>query len=142
VEGSCRRVWCVALSKDGKGLVSGGDDKILKYWDVSLYADLGYGSASPIVNTSKVEEYKKEILRFEGHTVRSLPCNLVQTCSTHPQGYIRWIAFSSDDRWIFSTSPDERSTRIWDAKTATWQCTLKGHKDLVMELMSARRVNF
>ena len=77
-------VWYVALSKDGKGLVSGGNDKVMKYWDVGQYADLGYGSASPIVNTSKVEEYKKEILKFEGHTVGSVPCGLVEVCSTQP----------------------------------------------------------
>ena len=28
----------------------------------------------------------------------------------------------------FLLDGSDRSVRIWDAKTAAWQCTLKGHK--------------
>ena len=70
-------IWCVSFSKDGKGLVSGGKDMLLKYWDVSSDAHhLRFGSS--VVNTSNAEE-RKEIMRFEGHTVRSPPYSLLHT---------------------------------------------------------------
>jgi len=33
------RVWSVAFTPDGHGLVSGSEDKTLKYWDVSRLAN-------------------------------------------------------------------------------------------------------
>ena len=33
------RVWSVTFTPDGRGLVSGGQDKTLKYWDVSRLAN-------------------------------------------------------------------------------------------------------
>ena len=62
-KGDAGIVWCVNLANDGErldGLVTGGDDMTLKYWDASSFRDL---------DTRSMEE-KKEILRFEGHTVR------------------------------------------------------------------------
>jgi WD40 repeat protein len=35
---------------------------------------------------------------------------------------------SPDSRWVLSCS-DDRSVRIWDARTAAWQCTLQGHNN-------------
>ena len=29
-------VWCTEFTRDGNGLISGGLDKTVKYWDVSL----------------------------------------------------------------------------------------------------------
>jgi WD40 repeat protein len=51
-------VWCVEFTPDGKGLISGGGNGMVKYWDM---ASLGSGS-----------EWQSfvEIRRFSGHSVR------------------------------------------------------------------------
>ena len=39
LRGHTRRVWDVAFTPDGRGLVSGSADETLKYWDVSRLAN-------------------------------------------------------------------------------------------------------
>ena len=51
-------VWCVEFTPDGKGLMSGSYDKMIKYWDMT---SLGSGSE---------RKSFPEIQRFSGHTVR------------------------------------------------------------------------
>jgi general transcriptional corepressor TUP1 len=51
-------VWCVEFTPDGKGLMSGSYDKLIKYWDMT---SLGSGSE---------RKSFPEIRRFSGHTVR------------------------------------------------------------------------
>ena len=53
-QGGC--VWCMMFMPDGKELVCGSTDGVLKYWDVS-----SLGEKDPV-----------EIRRFEGHSVRLL----------------------------------------------------------------------
>ena len=39
LRGHTRRVWDVAFTPDGRGLMSGSADETLKYWDVSRLAN-------------------------------------------------------------------------------------------------------
>ena len=57
--------YCLAFTPDGNGLVSGGRDKTLKYWDVSSLVHSQPGQR-PVVDGPNFEQ----ILRFKGHTVR------------------------------------------------------------------------
>ena len=50
-------VWCVEFTPDGKGLISGGDDGMVKYWDMT---SLGSGSE---------QQSFPVIRRFSGHNV-------------------------------------------------------------------------
>ena len=51
-------VWCAEFTPDGKGLISGGGDGMVKYWDMT---SLRSGSERKIF---------PEIRRFSGHNVR------------------------------------------------------------------------
>ena len=58
------RVWCVEFTPDGKGLMSGGEDGVAKYWDLS---SLGIHEAGRAVVT-----LFPLIQSFSGHTVSLL----------------------------------------------------------------------
>ena len=51
-------VWCVEFAPDGKGLISGGGDGMVQYWDMT---SLGSGSE---------QQSFPVIRRFSGHNVR------------------------------------------------------------------------
>ena len=51
-------VWCVEFTPDGKGLISGGGDRMVKYWDITSLGSGSEGQSFP------------EIRRFSGHSVR------------------------------------------------------------------------
>ena len=47
LRGHTSRVWDVAFTPDGRGLVSGSEDNTLKYWDVSCLANGPGGRQNP-----------------------------------------------------------------------------------------------
>jgi len=47
LQGHTRRVWDMAFTPDGRGLVSGSLDKTLKYWDISCLANGPGGRQNP-----------------------------------------------------------------------------------------------
>ena len=56
--GHSNAVWCVEFTPDGKGLMSGGEDTTVKYWDVSsLGVHVIPGNSFPLIRS------------FSGHTV-------------------------------------------------------------------------
>ena len=67
-------VWCVEFTPDGRGLISGGGDGMVKYWDMT---SLGSGSE---------RKSFPEIRRFSGHNVRLFvsPFDLNLTQTTGP----------------------------------------------------------
>ena len=75
--GHTSSVWCVEFTPDGKGLISGSDDRVVKYWDMA-----------PLGSDSELQIFP-EIQRFSGHTVWlfcvSFDLNLTQT--TGPRSF-------------------------------------------------------
>ena len=63
--GHTNSVSCIEFTPDGKGLLSGGLDKAVKYWDVSLLGNRR-GSGVP----ARTIEGCPEVRRFLGHIVR------------------------------------------------------------------------
>ena len=60
-------VWCIKFTPDSNGLISGGSDRTVKFWDISLLGDLQGVASGTVVN----EEQCFPLLRsFSGHDVR------------------------------------------------------------------------
>ncbi|KAF9471000.1 hypothetical protein BDN70DRAFT_939263, partial [Pholiota conissans] len=108
----------IALSSNGKYLVSGLDDGTVRVWDASTVAfssdnkRIVSGSADRTVrvwDASTGEELK--VLQGHGN-------------------YVRSVAFSSDNKQIVSGS-DDKTVRVWDASTGEELKVLEGHGDYV-----------
>jgi len=62
-------VYDVAFTPDGRGLVSGGQDKTLKYWDVSRLADGAGGRQNPRGASERgTLDVKKDVGTREGNS--------------------------------------------------------------------------
>ena len=60
-------VWCTQFTADGKGLISGGADKTVKYWDVNLLRSRQGLSMGMVVDEEQGFPFVWSIL---GHSVR------------------------------------------------------------------------
>ena len=130
LEGHTDRVWAVAVSPDGRFIVSGSDDRTVKVWELesgrllrSLEGHTGRVRAvavSPdgrfIVSgsddrTVKVWELESgRLLRsLEGHT-----------------DWVRAVAVSPDGRFIVSGS-DDHTVKVWEPESGRLLRSLEGH---------------
>lgn len=101
IEAHSSNVYCVAYASDGRTLLSGGDDNVVRAWDLSplfLRADDGAMDAAVTVRCTK---------SFVGHT-----------------GPVFCVAATEDGRWVFSKSADGE-VRFWDVRTAETRLTLR-----------------
>ena len=91
--------------------LSGGQDKIIRLWDITVVNSVEKNSAAQTILLSRT---------FEGHTKK-----------------IRSVGYSPDGRVIISASEDE-TIRLWDVKTG--QCLKTFHPDRPYERMNITAV--
>jgi WD40 repeat protein len=112
----------VAFRPDGNRLArgGGGSDYTWRSWNVSSLQ--GQILSSELMVNDEVE---KEVLTCKGHTVHSFsPLSY--------KGPIFSVLFSHDGRWAPGlTSSLDCTSRIWEATTGAWVCTLIGHTAFV-----------
>ena len=100
LEGHSDWVRSVAFSSDNKLILSGNYDKSIKIWDVeTLGWDALPHSKPKLIPQVETGECLKTL---EGH-----------------YNYVRYVAFSSDNKLILSGSRDS-SIKIWNAETLGW----------------------
>ena len=118
-------VWCVKFTPDGKGLMSGGDDGVAKYWDLS---SLGIHEAGRAVVTSF-----PLIQSFSGYTVSFVVSSSWLTLLSFPQDRINSIAFFPGNSESVITGSGDGSVRIWNTRTGFWELIVR-HTNSVEEL--------
>jgi len=119
------RDGCVAFMLNGKGLVSGGWDK-MRYWDVSSLDSTRFGTRSQTTRTPSGMEDQTWLpeREFVGHEVSwHIMIFMYSGTPFTLQGSVYSLASSPDGKWIASGSSD-RTVLIWDTRTAAAQCSL------------------
>jgi len=123
-------VTCVAISPDGKTVLSASDDKTVKWWDLE--------TGKEIQTLKGHSDYVKSIVFSpDGQTMASGSndrtirwWNLesgqeIQTFSGH-DGAVNCIRFSPDGKSVISGS-DDKTVKLWDLETVQEIHTFRGH---------------
>lgn len=109
----------LSIMPDGSGVVTGGMDRAIKYWDLSFLQ-------AGITQTDTLQV--NATLKFSGHTVRFQITFLdfFESCLYFQNG-VRGVSILADGKWVISVSED-LTVRLWDSQTASLQCTMSGHQ--------------
>ncbi len=135
LSGHSDSVWSVALSSDGKTLVSGSEDKTIKIWNIDtgqLIRTLNGHSDS--VRSVALSSDGQIIASGSGDKTLKL-WNLetgVRTFSQH-SGPVWSVAFSPDGQTLVSGSEDN-TIKIWHLPTGELRRTLVGHSGRVFSV--------
>ena len=101
-------IWSIAFSPNGKHIISGSKDKMIRVWDAET------GEAAEALSRRNVGSRRAVGEPFRGHTEA-----------------VYSVAFSSDGKRIVSGSTD-KTVRAWDAETgAAIGVPLLGHTNLI-----------
>src|SRR5262249_31669286 len=128
------KVNAVAISKDGRSLLSGSDNAKAHLWDltagrevrrleghsswvltVALSADSRFALTGSADSTARMWDLASghEVQRFAAHPDR---INTPRTSPDFPRFFVNAVAFSPDSRFVLTGSSDG-TVRRWDAKT-------------------------
>jgi glucose repression regulatory protein TUP1 len=146
LEGHTESVWSVAFTSDGKGLISGSNDRTMKHWDLTgfmcnpdrdqplsatICADPTPASSSADSSAPSPPESAKsgttvlvDAASTNGHGSRGSVCSLD---FVGHKDYVEGVAVSLDGQWVVSGSRDQ-DVRIWNSSTAELVMLLRGHK--------------
>ncbi|KAG9032395.1 hypothetical protein FRB95_001516 [Tulasnella sp. JGI-2019a] len=115
-------VRCVAVSPDGKTIISGSDDNTLRLWDAKTGAAIGQimdGHTSSINCVAISPDSKTVVSGSRDCTLRLWDAKTGATIGQPMGGHTAWVkcvAVSPDGATIVSGSRD-MTLRLWDART-------------------------
>lgn len=108
----------LSIMPDGSGVVTGGWDRTIKYWDLSFLR----------VGITRTETLQVDAeLKFSGHTVRLQTTSFEFLYHVYIQNGVRGVSILANGKWVISVSED-LTVRLWDSQTASLQCTMSGHE--------------
>jgi hypothetical protein len=139
-------VWAVAISPDGRWLVTGSEDRTARLWDLmaddpNKTARVLSGHQGPVWAVAISPDGRWLVTGSLDTTARLWdlkardPTKTTRVLSGH-QGYVLAVAISPDGRWLVTGSGDN-TARLWDLKVddpAKTARVLEGHDGAVLAL--------
>ncbi|AFZ03820.1 serine/threonine protein kinase with WD40 repeats [Calothrix sp. PCC 6303] len=136
-DGHTKQVNAIAISNDGKILVSGGDDNVVKLWTMANGKELATlgGHSQPIRAVAISPDSKIVADGSDDATIklwdlgsrREIVTLMGHTSSVHA------IAFSPDGNILASAGVD-KTVKLWNVSTGQIITTLTGHEDTINSL--------
>jgi len=137
-------VLTIALSPDGKKVVSGSEDGGVRLWDIDTSKVIGrwMGHTDRVSSVCWSRDGQRVLSGSHDGTARQWDVENGQTILTPIKaGHYLWAVVYSPDMTLFATAGSERpwddtgdhksAIRIWNAKTSKLVATLEGHTNWV-----------
>jgi hypothetical protein len=127
-------VMSVALSSDGKRLLTGSGDKTARLWDVDSGKTVHtfQGHTDPVFSVALSSDGMRVLTGSDDRTARLWDVesgNTLQIFLGHTH-WVRSVALSSDGKRVL-TGSDDQTARLWDVESGKTLQTFKGHTDPV-----------
>nr|QNO48683.1 hypothetical protein AMAKCJMG_00017 [Methanosarcinales archaeon ANME-2c ERB4] len=134
LEGHTDVVWDVAVTPDGKTVVSGSDDNTLKVWDLATGKCRATfeGHVSEVWSVAVTPDCKTVVSGSGDTTLKVWDLETGQ-CRATLEGHVSevlGVAVTPDCKTVVSGSGDT-TLKVWDLETGQCRATLEGHTNTV-----------
>jgi len=139
LKGHIRSVCAVAVTSNGKTVVSSSDDMTLKVWDLETgrcRATLE-GHTKTVWRVAVTPDGKTIVSSSDDNTLKVWDLK-TGSCRATLEGHTKtvWgVAITPDGKTIVSGS-DDNTLKVWDLKTGSCRATLEGHTDGIKAVAS------
>ena len=134
LEGHTRVVHGVAITADGRWVVSGSRDNTVRVWEVKSGNCLATleGHTAYVLGVAMTADGRRVVSGSHDKTVRVWDVesgNCLATLRGHTKG-VQGVAVTADGRRAISSS-DDNTVRVWDVESGNCLATLKRHSSAV-----------
>ena len=131
------RVCGVALTKDGRTIVSGSGDRTIRLWDVASRSPIGeplYGHEDMVMSVAVSQEGRMVVSGSDDKTIRLWDAESGSAFGEPLRGHnggVKSVAISKDGGTVVSGS-DDMTIRLWDTESGSAIGEpLRGHEESV-----------
>ena len=135
--GHTKEVNSVAVSADGRFIVSGSDDNTIKVWNIQERREecTFTGHTSDVSSVAVSADGRFIVSGSEDNTIKvwNIQERREECTFTGHTNYVLSVAVSADGRFIVSGS-DDNTIKVWNIQERREECTFTGHTNVVLSV--------